>query len=137
MDERLVERLQRAGYKLTPPRQAVLQVMEQSDAHLSYAEVLARGQAIYPNLGRATVYRTLDVLTELGIVRPIYLGERGTCFTRAGGGHHHLICSECGEIIEFEECTVEELEQDLARRLNFQIQGHLLEFYGLCDRCHK
>jgi Fur family ferric uptake transcriptional regulator len=134
---RLAGQLERAGYKLTPPRLAVLQVLEETDAHLTHAEVLARGQAIYPALGRATVYRTLEILTGLGVVRPILLGERGTCFARADGGHHHLICAECGTVIEFEECTVQELQQELARRLNFLIRGHLLEFYGLCAQCRE
>lgn len=132
---KLADQLERAGYKLTPARRAVLQVLEGEDAHLTHAEVLARGQAIYPVLGRATVYRTLEILTGLGVVRPIFLGERGTCFARADGGHHHLICADCGAVIEFEECTVQELQQELAQRLNFLIRGHLLEFYGLCDQC--
>ena len=78
----------------------------------------------------------MELLTNLGVVRPIFLGERGVCLTLAEGGHHHLVCSECGAVIEFDECAVGELEQELAQRLNFQIHGHLLEFYGLCERCH-
>jgi len=135
--ERMADRLCEAGYKLTPPRRAVLQVLEESDEHLSHAQVLARGQMIYPALGRATVYRTLDLLTSLGIVRPIYLGDQSVCFTRADGAHHHLICSDCGAVIEFDECVIEGLQETISRRLNFQIRGHLLEFYGLCDRCRS
>lgn len=136
MMQPMAKRVQSAGFKLTPPRQAVLQVLEESREHLTPAEVLARAQAIYPSLGRATVYRTIELLINLGVVRPIFLGARGMCLTLAEGGHHHLICFECGSVIEFEECTVGELEQELAQRLNFQIRGHLLEFYGVCERCH-
>ena len=133
----MAQRIQTAGFKLTLPRQAVLEVLESSDGHLTSAEVLERAQAIYPSLGRATVYRTLELLTTLGVVRPIFLGERGLCLTLAEGGHHHLVCSDCGTVIEFDECTVGELEQELSQRLNFQIRGHLLEFYGLCAQCHR
>ena len=91
MFDPLARHMQSSGYKLTPPRMAVLQVLEQSHEHLSHAEILARGQALYPALGRATVYRTLEVLTHLGIVRPIYLGDQSVCFCRADGAHHHLI----------------------------------------------
>ena len=133
----MANRIQTAGFKLTLPRQAVLEVLENSEGHLTPAEVLERAQAIYPSLGRATVYRTLELLTNLGVVRPIFLGERGVCLTLAEGGHHHLVCSDCGAIIEFDECAVDGLEQDLAQRLNFQIHGHLLEFYGLCEQCHR
>ena len=136
MSTRFARTVQSAGFKLTPPRQAVLEALENSDGHMTPAEVLARAQAIYPSLGRATVYRTLELLTSLGVVRPIFLGERGVCLTLAEGGHHHLVCSECGAVIEFDECAVGELEQELAQRLNFQIRGHLLEFYGLCEQCH-
>ena len=135
MSDQMLERLRYTGHKLTPPRLAVLQVMEESHEHLSHSEILERGQAIYPALGRATVYRTLELLTNLGIVRPIYLGDQSVCFTRADGAHHHLICSECRQVIEFDECVIDELQETLSQRLNFEIRGHLLEFYGLCDRC--
>jgi Fur family transcriptional regulator, ferric uptake regulator len=136
MSTRFARTVQSAGFKLTPPRQAVLEALESGDGHMTPAEVLERAQAIYPGLGRATVYRTLELLTSLGVVRPIFLGERGVCLTLAEGGHHHLVCSDCGAVIEFDECAVGELEQELAQRLNFQIRGHLLEFYGLCEQCH-
>lgn len=137
MTKPMARRIQSAGFKLTLPRQAVLEVLESSEGHLTPAEVLARAQSIYPSLGRATVYRTLELLTNLGVVRPIFLGERGVCLTLAEGGHHHLVCNDCGAVIEFDECTVGELEQELAQRLNFQIRGHLLEFYGLCAQCRQ
>jgi Fe2+ or Zn2+ uptake regulation protein len=81
------------------------------------------------------VYRTLELLTALGAIRPIYLGDVGPRFTRAEGGHHHVVCSQCGTVVEFDECVADELAQSLAQQLGFQIWGHLLEFYGLCGDC--
>ncbi len=133
----LAEQVNRAGYKLTPPRQAVLQVLAESNGHLTHAQVWERGLALHPALGRATVYRTLELLTSLGIVRPLYLGDQSVCFCRADGAHHHLICSDCGAVVEFEECVIDGLQQNLSERFDFQIRGHLLEFYGLCSRCHE
>ena len=135
MAQHATERMQLAGYKLTPPRLAVLTVLDETDEHLSRAQILERVQVVQPAIGRATVYRTLDLLIRLGVVRPIYLGEQNVCFTRADRGHHHLICSDCGQVVEFDECAVDELQKSLARRLNFEIRGHLLEFYGLCQQC--
>lgn len=132
----LVHRLREAGYKLTPSRLAVLQVFEAETGHLSPAQVLERARAFHPALSRATVYRTLELLSALGILRPLYLSDEGLCFTRADRGHHHLVCCDCGTVIEFEECVVEELAQSLAERLDFRIQGHLLEFFGRCENCH-
>jgi len=130
----LSRRVREAGYKLTPPRLAVLQVIEQHD-HLNPTEIFQRAQAIQPGVGLATVYRALELFTELGIVRPITVGDGPPTYIRAEGGHHHLVCSACGRVIEFAECSSGTLAQELAARYNFQIQSHLLEFYGLCANC--
>jgi Fur family ferric uptake transcriptional regulator len=138
MLETIVERLQEAGHRLTKPRMAVLQVLENGGEHLSPAEILARGQALYPALSRATVYRTLELLSELGLLRLIHPGELRSsvaCVEMHHHGHHHLLCIHCGCMIPFEECVVGELEATLSQRLGFEIKGHLLEFYGLCEEC--
>ncbi len=135
MSKQIIDRLRTAGHKITPPRLAVLEVIEQEGEHLNPAEILTRAQAIYPALGRATVYRTLELLTQLGIVRPIYVGEHGPTYIRAEGGHHHLVCSTCGIVIDFDQCAAEQMTQELSERFGFQIKSHLLEFYGLCERC--
>ena len=133
----MVERLQEAGYRLTGPRQAVLQVVEAEKGHLSPAEVLRRGQIIYPELSRATVYRTLEILTELGMLRPLYLGERGSQMACVVNGHHHLLCLSCGSTIHFDDCLIQQVEEMVASRLDFHIRSHLLEFYGLCRDCSE
>lgn len=137
LPEALVERLRSAGYKITPPRLAVLEVILQEGEHLNPNEILVRAQALHPGLGRATVYRTLEVLTQICIVRPIYVGENGPMYIRAEGGHHHLVCSACGRIIDFDQCVAEEMVQELRERFDFEITSHLLEFYGLCAACRK
>ena len=129
------ERLRDAGYKITPPRLAVLQVIEQEGEHLDPAQILRRAQRIHPAIGRATVYRTLELLTELNIVRPIYVGEHGPTYIRAEGGHHHLVCSTCGVVVDFDQCMAGEMMRELSERFGFQIQSHLLEFYGRCAQC--
>ena len=130
-----IERLRDAGYKITPPRMAVLEVIEQEGEHLDPAQILRRAQSIHPAIGRATVYRTLELLTQLNIVRPIYVGEHGPTYIRAEGGHHHLVCSTCGIVIDFDQCMAGDMMRDLTDRFGFQIQSHLLEFYGLCANC--
>lgn len=135
MSTELVHRLRDAGYKITPPRLAVLEVIQREDEHLNPNEILAQAQAIHPQTGRATVYRTLELLTNLGIVRPIYVGDSGPTYIRAEGGHHHLVCSRCGRILDFEQCVADSMERELEARFGFQIKSHLLEFYGLCAVC--
>lgn len=131
------DRLRAAGYKLTPPRLAVLQVIQQEGEHLNPTEILRQAQGIYAGTGRATVYRTLELLTQLGLVRPIYVGENGPTYTHAEGGHHHLVCSHCGKIVDFDQCVADSMQRDLEARFGFQIRSHLLEFYGLCVECRQ
>lgn len=135
--ERLVERLRAAGYKITPPRLAVLEVIQAKGEHLNPNEILELAQDICPGMGRATVYRTLELLTQLGIVRPIYVGESGPTYIRADGNHHHLVCSQCGRVVDFDRCVADEMTEELATRFGFEITSHLLEFYGVCPQCRK
>lgn len=131
----LAERLKKAGYKLTPARRAVIQVLESRHDHLSHNEILEAGQKIYSRLSRATVYRTMETLVELNLVRSIYLNDPTQRFMSAAGGHHHLICTKCDTVLEFDHCTVDQLSRELAEKFNFQIRNHLLEFQGLCEHC--
>ena len=135
MTDELIVRLRKAGYKITPPRLAVLEVIQREGEHLNPQEILDQAQAIHPQTGRATVYRTLELLTNLGIVRPIYVGDSGPTYIRAEGGHHHLVCSSCGRIVDFEQCVADSMERELEERFGFRIKSHLLEFYGLCPQC--
>lgn len=126
-----------AGYKLTPPRLAVIEVLETGPQHLSHNQILAEGRKICPQLSRATVYRTMELLVELNLVRPLYLNDPTQRFVSAAGGHHHLVCSSCGDIFEFDHCTVEQLAQELSEKHQFEIRSHLLEFHGLCVNCQE
>ncbi len=130
-----VDLLRAAGYKITPSRLAVLHAVEHGGAHLLPAKILAAARVRAPTLGRATVYRTLDLLTQLGILRPIYVGEGGPSYIRAEGGHHHLVCSRCGCVVDFDRCIADEMVAELRERFGFEINSHLLEFYGLCPAC--
>jgi Fur family ferric uptake transcriptional regulator len=131
----ILARLRLAGYKITPPRLAVLEVIEQKGEHLNPNEILEQAKVIHPALGRATVYRTLDLLTQLGVVRPIYVGESGPTYIRADGNHHHLVCSRCGQVVDFDQCVADQMTHELSDRFGFEIMSHLLEFYGLCANC--
>jgi Fur family ferric uptake transcriptional regulator len=132
----LIKKLKKAGYKLTPARLAVIQVLEtHAGGHLNHNQILEKGQKIYPKLSRATVYRTMELLVKLKLVRPLYLNDPTQRFVSATGGHHHLVCSGCGKIFEFDHCPVDQLANELSEKYDFQISGHLLEFHGLCESC--
>jgi Fe2+ or Zn2+ uptake regulation protein len=131
----LAARLKVAGYRLTAPRRAVAQVLEREGLHLSPNEILTQGKRIYPKLSRATVYRTLHLLTELGVIRPIYLHDASQRYVTTQGGHHHLVCTDCGAAFEFEQCDADQLVSTLSERFSFEVHSHLLEFYGVCKTC--
>ena len=133
--DKLAEQLKKAGYKLTRPRLAVLEVLENEGDHLSHGQILDEGKKVYPKLSRATVYRTLELLVNLNIMRPLYLNEPTLRFISATGGHHHLVCTQCQTVFEFDDCVVDQLAQQLSKQFKFQIRNHLLEFQGVCEGC--
>ena len=87
--------------------------------------------------GRASVFRALDLFTRLSLVRPTYIDSSvtPTYVLMPDGHHHHIICTNCNRVIEFDECGLEAIAAELERRLGVRLTGHLLEFYGLCDQC--
>ncbi len=127
--------LKKAGYKITNPRRAVIEVLKNHGEHLSHKQILAEGRKNCPRLGRATVYRTMELLVGLHLVRPLYLNDATQRFIVATAGHHHFICTECGRVIEFGDCIADELLRNFSKTYHFQIQSHLLEFWGICDAC--
>jgi Fur family ferric uptake transcriptional regulator len=131
----LKQKLKASGHKLTLPRLAVIEVLETYPEHLTHIQILEEGQKIYPKLSRATVYRTMELLVALNLVRPLYLNDPTQRFVSASGGHHHLVCSNCGTILEFDYCTADQLTQKLSEQYQFQINSHLLEFQGICQDC--
>jgi Fur family ferric uptake transcriptional regulator len=132
----MTQTLQEHGYRLTPARQAILVALASSRGHVSadaLVEIVHQGA---PNVGRMTVYRTLDLLTELGLLRPVYQGTAAAHYIFMDQGHHHhFVCVTCNEVIEFDACVLKEIEQAVGQHYQFEIQGHLLELYGRCQEC--
>jgi Fe2+ or Zn2+ uptake regulation protein len=133
----LTQKLSDEGFRLTAARRAIVQVLEQEEGYFSPEEILNLGRQIYPPLGRATVYRPLDLLTELGVIRPILLGDNCQRYIPIERGHHHLLCSQCGHTFELVGEEVEQFAALLAHLFPFRIQSHLLELYGLCENCQQ
>ena len=114
------------GYKATPQRLAVLAALE-AEQHQRFEEIRAR----CPGVGLVTIYRTLDLLAEIGALRRLDLGD-GPRYELAEDHHHHLICESCGDVTEFERCP---LDLGSLRGLDFEVSSHTLEIYGRCGAC--
>ncbi len=134
----LAEALSARGYKLTQPRRAVLQVVARASASLSPAEIHARAQAYYAHTGLVTVYRTLDVLVECGLVRKVHQADGCHGYALASEGHaHHVICARCHAVAEFDGCDLTALFRRVQRRTGYSIQEHWLELFGMCPVCRE
>lgn len=123
------EKMRRRGHKATPQRMSVAGALC-AEQHQSLDEIRSR----CPEVGLVTVYRTLDLLSDLGLVRRMDLGDDRPRYEIAERHHHHLICESCGHISEFEDCP---LDQRVLSETSpgFQVNSHSLEVYGQCAKC--
>jgi len=130
--------LRQHGYKFTPQRRIVIQTVASSQDHLTPAAIYEKVHQERPNIGLVTIYRTLDILAKLGLICELHAG--GSCrsyTTGASEHHHHLICTNCGKVVDFSGYDLSQLEQRLSLETGFEIEDHLLEFVGLCQACQK
>jgi Fur family ferric uptake transcriptional regulator len=125
------------GLRSTGQRDAILKTFLESGQHLSAEELYVRVKRTRPGIGYATIYRTLKLLAETGLVEERRFEDGFTRFEykNKDAHHDHLICTRCGAIIEFENESIEALQHDVARKKGFKVQSHKLELYGLCEGC--
>ncbi len=134
----IAERLREKGYRLTPQRLIILSAIEASDEHISAEEIYAQVAARYPNVNISTVYRTLELLKKLGMVYEINLGEGRIRFHSEGSGHHHhLVCQQCGTVIDIDEATLSSLKDALRRDYGFQAELRHVGVFGICEKCQR
>jgi Fur family ferric uptake transcriptional regulator len=130
--------LKEKGYRLTPQRIMVLDALHSVDSHISAEEIYAKVKAKYPYANISTVYRTLELLKELGLVTEIDLDDGRIRYHLAEKGHHHhLVCSKCGSVIDLPESALLKLTQALAHDYQFQADLRHLAIFGLCANCQK
>ena len=138
-------RFKGCGYRLTVPRKAIMDVLSKANKHLSAEDIYIKVHKIYSNVGLTTVYRTLELLTQMGMVLKFDFGDGRARYELIEGPerehHHHLICTCCKRIIEYTDFISEEMdflkrtEKGLSKKYNFDIKNHIIQFYGLCDKC--
>lgn len=130
-------KLAEQGHRPTTSRHEVIEALLTSSGHLTADRLFEQMRETGSKVGRMTVFRTLDLLAEIGIVRPTYQGSGAAHFVLLDDGHHHhLVCMQCSRTVEFLDCSLaDDLSQQLAERYKFKIMGHMLEIYGLCELC--
>jgi len=141
-------RFKGCGYRITVAREAILDVLNKTSEHLSAEDIFFAVHREYPNIGLTTVYRTLELLAQMGLVYKYNFGDDRTRYELAEGPkgkqhHHHLVCIKCGRVIDYTDFIDEEIEflkrteKGLSKKFTFEISGHLIQFYGICERCGK
>ena len=132
----IVQALDAGGYRLTGPRRAVADLIAEHDGHFTAAELEAAARVRRLGISRATLFRALDLLTELRVVERLDLPSGEHAYVPcARSHHHHVICSRCGRATEVEDSGVAEAVAEIARRSGYRIDSHRLELFGLCRHC--
>ena len=125
-------RLETIGFRSTAPRRAVLAAIQGTPGPFTAEDLLAT----IPEVGRATIFRTIKLLQELDLVCRVPLEDGSVRYQLSEGGHHHhLVCKNCGAVTEFSDLEIDAHIQEQAKAHGFALQAHSLELYGLCKAC--
>ena len=132
--------LKNNSLKFTKQRELILKFLYENEGHFTPEDIYMLIKKAYPdvNIGIATVYRTLTLLENEGIASSISFGTQGKKYELGLKKHHdHLICTSCGEIIEFFDETIENQQEKIAEKYNFLMTDHTMKIIGLCEKCQK
>ena len=137
--DRAVDELESGG-KRSAVRRAVIEKLGEQTCAVSAAELDAQLRADGQPVGRATVYRVLERLLELGLVERLDLGKAGTRYEACRTGpehHHHLVCDRCGDVVPFADPALEKAIDEVVEKLDFAVSGHDVVLHGACERCER
>lgn len=145
-------RLNDAGFRMTHPRGLVMNILRKTDKHMSAEDVYVRALDINPSIGLTTVYRTLDLFTQIGVVQRFDFGDGKARYELVSNPlksnqqqhhHHHLVCLKCKSIFDYTDFMKEEVElmnkteKALSKKYQFKITHHTIHFFGLCQKCRE
>lgn len=132
----LLEALARAGHRLTGPRRTVAELVARRDGHFTAADLEADARHADPGIGRATIFRALDLFTTLGLVERVDLPAGDHAYvTCEAVHHHHAICTRCGRATDVADLGLSDVLNAIGERSGFRVTAHRLEIFGLCDAC--
>lgn len=132
--------LRQNGLKQTQQRENILRTIYESSGHFTPEDLYAKVQKLFSSdkIGIATIYRTLSLLESEKIVTSVSFGVNGKKYEFGMKEHHdHMICDKCGKMIEFLDETIEKRQNDIAKKHNFAITGHIMQIHGVCEACQK
>lgn len=135
--EIFLEHIQKAGLRRTAQRDLILEIFLKTEDHLTSEDLYWLVQKNDPTVGHTTVYRTLKLLTEAGLAREVRFGDNKTYYEHhfKHEHHDHMICTECGKVVEFVSDDIEKLQDEMADKLGFKMSHHSLRMWGVCAEC--
>ena len=132
----IVKALDRAGYRLTEPRRSLAALIASRDGHFTAGELVDEARSRRLGVGRATVFRTLEVLEGLGTVERLDLPTGDHAYVVCERAHHHhVVCSRCGRTSEIDDGGLRVVVNEIARRTGYRVAEHRLELFGMCPAC--
>ncbi len=134
-NDSVLNHLRKGGYRLTPQRLAILQILNDTPRHLSAAEIYQAASLRLPGVNEATVYRTLDFLVGHGLALAAHIGNGRLVYESAAHDHHHLICRKCSHSAEINHEELASLFEHLEQTTGFRIDSSHVTFFGLCPDC--
>ncbi len=131
------EHIRKSGLRRTSQRDVILEIFLRNEDHLTMEDLYWLVQKEDPSVGQTTVYRTLKLLTEAGLAREVRFGDGKTYYEHHHNHEHHdhLICTECGKVIEFFSPEIEDLQDKTAAEFGFKLTNHSLRMWGVCTEC--
>lgn len=131
------QKLAEKGFRLTKQRQAVLEVLQETKSHPDANWIYQEVRKIIPEVSLGTIYRTLGILREAGLILELDYGSSLSRYNGNVAHHYHVTCTKCGRITDIDLLALTELERQAKGETDFAITGHRLEFYGLCPDCQE
>ncbi|MFV0560540.1 MAG: Fur family transcriptional regulator [Enterococcus sp.] len=130
-----IEKLKKENIRITPQRYAILEYLIEHHTHPTADEIYRALEVRFPSMSVATVYNNLRLFTSLGFVQEMKYGDASSRFDFSSQRHYHVICRECGKIVDFHYPALEDIEMAASRLTGFDVYEHRLELYGLCPEC--
>ncbi|WP_407681757.1 peroxide-responsive transcriptional repressor PerR [Pseudalkalibacillus salsuginis] len=132
-----VDTLKDAGVRITPQRHAILEYLIQTMSHPTADEIYKALEDKFPNMSVATVYNNLRVFKGAGLVKELTYGDSSSRFDCVTTDHYHIICEDCGKIVDFSYPGLDEVEDVAKHVTGFKVVNHRMEVYGTCPECQK
>jgi Fur family peroxide stress response transcriptional regulator len=135
--EEIADIIRKNGYRATPQRIAIYEALWKSGSHPSVSDIHKHSIKTDPSISLATVYKTLQLFSEIGLVREMGFRDGSTHYDPDVDFHINLVCDKCGRIEDFNEISIDEITPNLVKRTGFQVQRYNFEVHGLCSSCRS